>query len=181
LARGLDVLLCDQQPAGHNDIRPLRLLVTEALHALDALVDDLQRPRWEASLEKGLRAAAAEYAAATGAVAQIDIRGSVDNVPDELAATLRLAVTEALRNVNRYSRAGFLLLSLDVRDTFVALDIVDDGVDLAARQAPAWGSAVELGLLRIQRAVQATGGRLTLHHLRPRGLRLRAVVPGGVR
>lgn len=177
LARMLDELLLVGGDPRREELRVLRLLSTDALHALGSVMDELHGQQWDGSVEAGLRAVAAEYAEATGAASHVRIRGSTEQLSDDVVEAFRKVAVEALRNVDRHARASVLLLSLDIDDACVALDIVDDGVDLARRQVAAWGSAVDLGLHRMDRAMHAVGGSLTIHPLRPRGLRLRASVP----
>lgn len=177
LARHVDALLLSDDGLDRAELRSLRLLTTDALHALGAVVEHVDGPRWSSPLEAALRAIGAEYSAATGAATHIRVQGRVDRLSKDVAGAVRRVATEALRNVDRHARASFMLLSLEIDDDGVRLDIVDDGVDIAGRQVTAWGSAVDLGLRRMGRAMGSVGGTLTVHPLRPRGLRLRAVAP----
>ncbi|MDQ3757590.1 MAG: hypothetical protein M3394_07060 [Actinomycetota bacterium] len=177
LARVLDELLLSGCSPRREHFETLRLLGTHVLHTLGSVADEEDRRRWGRSFEAGLRAAAENYGEATGAAPHVQIHGSADRLTLDVADAFRRVVSEALRNVDHHARASVLLVSLHVEDDGAVLDIVDDGVDLERRQVPEWNSSVELGLHRMARAMQAVGGNLSVHPLRPRGLRLCASAP----
>jgi signal transduction histidine kinase len=181
LTRVLDEVLLADREVRREELRMLRLLSTDALHAMGPVVEGLHGRRGDGSVEAALRAIAAEYAEATGAVVHVRVRGSVHGLGDEEGEAFRRVAREALGNVDRHARASVLLLALDVDDATTTLDIVDDGVGLAGRQVTEWGSSVDLGLRRMSRAMTAVGGTFSVHRLRPRGLRLHAVVPRAAR
>jgi signal transduction histidine kinase len=177
LALAVDELLCAPGVPTRDEVRTLRLLSTEALHGLGAVVQEVNAQRWSGPLDDALRSMVADFALATGAASNVRIRGSLAHVTVEVVEAVRRVVGEALANVDRHARAGVLLVTLDVEGGTMDLDIVDDGVGLASRQAAVWGSSVELGLRRMHRAMRSIGGTLTVHPLEPRGLRLHAAAP----
>jgi signal transduction histidine kinase len=177
LGRALDDLLLADGCPGRHQLRTARLVTTHALLVLQALAEEIESRRWRGPLEADLRGMAAEYARATGALTHVRAQGSSAALPDEVSGALRRVVLEALLNVGRHSRAGVVLLWLRVDEASVSLDVVDDGVDLPTRQSGAWRSSVDLGLRNMRRSMEAVGGGLTVHPLRPRGVRFHAAVP----
>lgn len=176
LAAALDDLLLSDGP-DQKIARTVRLLAAKTLRTVGSVIEELDARHWNESVEAGLQAMATEYAALTGAAPHVRVRGSADQLPKTVTEVLRQVAGEALRTIDRHSRASVLLLSLDIDEGSVTLDIVDDGIDLQRRPVAAWASSADVALRRMGAAVHALGGSLVVQSLKPRGLRLRAVVP----
>lgn len=179
LALGLDRLLLEANaPAPPHELHTLRLLATEALLTLrevaEADVDNRHRSR---RLDHALRGMTSEFGTSTGCSVDVRIRGEVGRVPHPVSDVVLDIARETFSNISRNARSTVAVLVLSVDDDRVALEIVDDGVDLPQRQVDAWSSTVELGLRRLRRAVASMHGQLAVQALHPRGVRLRAVLP----
>lgn len=181
LARRLDGLLLDGgADVVAGELKGLRLLTTDALHTLGAVVDAAYAQRVGGRrLDRALRVLAADFGRATGTAIDVRVRGDVADVPAAVADVVLEVVRETF-SVSRHARSTVTVVSLVVDNGRLAIEVVDDGIDLAQRQAEAWRDDVDLGLRRVARAIASADGRLDMATLRPRGLRLRAVVPASL-
>jgi signal transduction histidine kinase len=182
LARRLDGLLLDavkgEAGASPDELRGLRLLTTDALHTLRSVVDADEARRFGAEgIDRALRRIVDDFAASTGSIVDVRVRGDMRRVNPAVAHVVLGVARETFSNISRHARATIVVLSLAADRDRVVLDVVDDGVDLPQRQVVAWGSAVDLGLQRMARAVRSVGGRLVVSAALPRGIRLRVTVP----
>lgn len=179
LSRRLDCMLDDGPPADlRRDLRRLRSLADEVLDRLrvvaERTADDRPRPP---DLATALRRLGVRFARATGACVDVHVAGPLDELGEDVSEVVFAVACEALRNVERHGRATLVSLSVEVDDNLVVVDIKDDGVDLAQREAYDWQAGTRTGVVTVAGLVESLGGRVVLGSCEPRGLRLVAEVP----
>lgn len=179
LALRVDALLFEGRAAPvHEELRRVRLLVTEAHHVLRRVIDEMSRVGLEgAPIDEALRLVASEFGRASDACLELRTTGKLDAVPARISDVVARVAREVLMGVERFGRASVVLLSLAVDDRNIVLEVKDDGVDLPQRHSPEWGSTVELSVSAMARLTRSLGGRFRVYAGHPRGLCLQAVLP----
>lgn len=138
-------------------------------------LDDLGLPR-------ALAALATDWSARYGVAADVQVIGSEERLPDEVATATYRVVQEALTNVLKHARATTVSVVLDRRPRDVRLVIEDDGVgfdpDSPAATVP--GARRRLGLLGMRERLNQIGGTLTVESSPGAGTTLFVAIPLGI-
>jgi signal transduction histidine kinase len=121
--------------------------------------------------ERGL-AAAIQFLAERSPVPVTVHAEANGRLPDQIEATAYFAVSEALANVAKYSRATSATVSAERENGSLVVHVVDDGVGGAD---PSRGS----GIRGLSDRVAAVGGRLEVDSPAGRGTRLTIRLPAG--
>lgn len=152
--------LLERQPA--DDGGATRVVVREARHLLNQTVAAIRelsgvlRPAvlddfgLVPSLDAHLKAFEHRHEIATSLVCD----GIPDRLPPDVETALYRIAQEALSNVARHARAQRVRVRLATSEDALHLDIEDDGIGLAPRDAGRGGT----GLLGIEERVRALGG-----------------------
>lgn len=111
-------------------------------------------------LPKALAALAADWSARYGVAVDVQVIGSEERLPDELATAIYRVVQEALTNVLKHARARMVSVVLDRRPNDVRLVIEDDGAGFDPDMAPAPGERRRIGLLGMRERLSLIGGTL---------------------
>ncbi len=158
--------------------------VLDRLVELDALAEraavELRgqaRSLHDAPADKALAVALAqdcrELAQRTTILADLVVLADVPAVSPSRAEALRLAVREALLNVEKHSLATSVVVSLFPADDGVGVAVADDGVAESRSPVPDRG----LGLYTTAERLERVGGRLSFEVNQDGGRTLRAWVP----
>lgn len=120
-------------------------------------LDDLGLPR-------ALAALAVDWSARYGIAADVQVIGSDERLPDDVATVIYRVVQEALTNVLKHARARTVSVVLDRRPRGIRLVIEDDGVgfDPDAPAATRPGLRRRLGLLGMRERLNQIGGTLAV-------------------
>lgn len=172
LGRSLTVMAIKAELAGR--------LVEDAPERAKREIDDLERLSREALADvrravQGYReiSLAGELLRAAEALrsgdVDADVPEAVTAVPQEREALFAWAVREGVTNVLRHSGARRCTIVIDA----VSVSVVDDGSGVAR------DAAVGSGLAGLRERAAAVGGVVTLERMKPRGSRLRVLVPPG--
>lgn len=152
--------------------RTARAELNETSRSLPALTYD------RGGLEATLSEVVGELGGHLDAAAAFEVRGEPRALSVEVEQSLIRMVHETLSRVERNSRAGAIAVRLEFHPDGVELVIRDDGTDLATREQGQGGLGAHFGLRLVQRRLEALGGTLRIERPSPRGLELRASVPG---
>ena len=135
-------------------------------------LDDLGLPR-------ALAALAADWSARYGVIADVQVIGSEERLPDEVATATYRVVQEALTNVLKHARARTVSVVLDRRPRDLRVVIEDDGAgfdpELPASTVP--GARRRLGLLGMRERLGLIGGTLRVESSPGAGTTLFVVIP----
>ena len=135
-------------------------------------LDDLGLPR-------ALAALAMDWSSRYEVDADVQVIGSEDRLPDEVATAVYRVVQEALTNVLKHARARTVSVVLDRRPRGVRLVIEDDGTgfdpDVPASTVP--GARQRLGLLGMRERLNQIGGTLTVESSPGAGTTLFVAIP----
>ncbi|RYB05295.1 histidine kinase [Lichenibacterium ramalinae] len=135
-------------------------------------LDDLGLPR-------ALAALAADWSSRYDVDADVQVIGSEDRLPEEVATAIYRVVQEALTNVLKHARARTVSVVLDRRPRGVRLVIEDDGAgfdpDVPASTVP--GARRRLGLLGMRERLNQIGGTLTVETSPGAGTTLFVTIP----
>jgi signal transduction histidine kinase len=143
---------------------------TEALAEVRRSVAALREPRAVPPLGEALKSLAAE-ASAAGMPTELELIGTVRELPSDVEDALFRAAQEGLTNVRKHASARQARLVLDYRDgDAVRLEVVDDGPGTGAR-------GEGFGLLGLSERAARVGGSVDLDSVPGRGTTLRLVVP----
>lgn len=163
-----DPALAQAAPASIEAVATCGQLADELLADIRSVVSEL-RAHDGLDLRAALEALARPVAG-TRITVQVDAGLRVDDLA-QAEALLRCA-QEAITNALRHGRAGAIHVHCGRAGDAIALQVDNDG---AAPAALAPGN----GLTGMRERVEAAGGALTLTPTPPRGLRVRATLPGG--
>jgi signal transduction histidine kinase len=181
LARRLEGLLDDEPPdRARQELRRLRALTDEVLEMLGCVTTaEHHRAGRRPSLGVGvaLRRLGADFARATGTAVDVRVPKAVEDLDDDVVEVIFGVAREAFLNIERHGRATIVVVTLALRDSSVVLDVKDDGLDLAQREAYDWHNGTKRGLLTVAELVSSVGGRAALTATPPRGIRLVVEIP----
>lgn len=137
-----------------------------------AALDDLGLPR-------ALAALAEDWSARYGVTADIQVVGSEERLPDEVATVIYRVVQEALTNVLKHARATTVSVVLDRRPRDLRLVIEDDGAgfDPDAPATTVSNGRRRLGLLGMRERLGLIGGTLRVESSAGCGTTLFVTIP----
>jgi two-component system sensor histidine kinase UhpB len=142
-----------------------------------SLALELRPPLLEtAGVDATLRWLAGKQQQATGAV--VEVRGHLDEVPEELATALFRVAQEALTNVARHAQAKHVWIDLSQEENAVEMAIRDDGIGFDVASTVARAAADDrLGHLGMRERVDLLGGTLAVDSAPGRGTSIRISIP----
>lgn len=158
----------------------LRKLTAAALEEVRRVALDL-RPKILDDL--GLVAALGwrvdEFNAANAAQATLAVEGIAHRLPHTLELVFYRVAQEALNNTARHANAGYVGVSLTLRDGILSLEVADDGpgFDPAARLVGDENRHSGLGLLGIYERMGMIGGQVEIDSAPGQGTRVRVSAP----
>jgi signal transduction histidine kinase len=124
------------------------------------VVDQLRPPALDTGLAAALRAECQRFTSPALCV-RADVDGDLDGLPAAVEVAAFRIVGEALTNVNRHAHAGSCLVRVR-RDRSLVIEIVDDGVGIAAPHGHGAGTAVPrrhgVGLASMRERATELGG-----------------------
>jgi signal transduction histidine kinase len=150
-------------------------LVEETIHVVrristglrPGILDDL-------GLAATVEWAAEEFQARTGIVCQVGAAGTNPAIDPERATALYRIFQEALTNIARHAGATQVTIGLVQNDSYLSLEVRDNGRGIAAEQLSASGS---LGILGMRERAMLLGGEFTIAGDPLRGTTLRVRIP----
>ncbi|HZX56891.1 MAG TPA: PAS domain-containing sensor histidine kinase [Ilumatobacteraceae bacterium] len=149
--------------------------IDEAIREIRGVIFTLHRPeKIDSGLEAALRASITDAARLLGHRPTLRLSGIVGNVSSELGYELLAVLREALVNVAKHADATKTEVSLDVGNDVITLEVIDDGVGMAAAQAVPTGG---LGLRNIRERASRLGGEVVFVEAEPSGTQVRWTVP----
>lgn len=118
----------------------------------------------------------------TGIDAEVLVRGIPQSLTTDMVETIHHAAAEALANIERHSRAGAVVLSLQFTRQSITLSVQDDGVGMGnpALERIA-SSATHFGLRGVGERVRRLGGTFVARPSREGGFLVRTRLPLTVR
>ena len=174
--------LAEKLAAGDRRLRRDATKLRERLGKTAEEVERISRNRRPRVLEKlglvaALRDTSTEFARRTGVSVKLACAQLAARLPADTELTLYRILQEALRNVEKHSRARHVTVRLRLR-TFVQLAINDDGIGFdperhAARRKGKGG----LGLLSMRERATYVGGALTIKSVRGAGTEIVVTIP----
>lgn len=105
----------------------------------------------------------------------VSFDGPVESVPDFVTDHLLFTIREALTNVGRHAQASGAEVHLQVDESTLSLEVVDDGRGIAT--APGGSATGGLGLANLRRRAEKLGGELSVEAHNSRGTSLVWRVP----
>ena len=100
----------------------------------------------------------------------LDLCAELDQLPPETATHVFRIVQEALNNVAKHARASKVEISLQLKDDFVEISVIDNGIGM---QNNLGKNGRQLGLLGMRERAYATGGSSELQAADGGGVALR--------
>jgi signal transduction histidine kinase len=144
---------------------------TEALADVRRSVAALREPRAGYPLPDALRRLASESSSA-GVATDVEVLGSLRELPPELEESLYRVAQEGLTNVRKHSGAGSARVLLDYASSgSVRLEVRDDGRGTEASNGNGFG------LIGLRERVESLGGTLSVDSAAGAGLTLRVELP----
>ncbi|MCC9709758.1 sensor histidine kinase [Streptomyces sp. MNU76] len=128
-------------------------------------------------LPEALKKTVAEWGERTGARAEFIVTGGVEQLHDEVAATLLRITQEALSNAARHARADRVGVTLSFLGDEVILDIRDDGRGFDPLAVPERTGTGGFGLDGMRVRAERIAGTLTVESEPGQGTALSARVP----
>lgn len=120
-------------------------------------------------LERGLTAAATDFAERMPVPTQLDANGQIGRLPPAVESAAYFVVVESLTNVVKHSEASRVHVRIDRRDGNLAVEVRDDGVGVVREHGA--------GLSGLDDRLDALGGRLAIDFQPGVGTHVRAEVP----
>jgi signal transduction histidine kinase len=127
-----------QAPDEADGVQTVIDAVREAAQRLRNLLFELETPALEASLVEALEDAATHVFDNAGTDWTVRQRGTSVLAPAVRVSAYRIA-REAMVNVRKHARASTLTVTVDARPDGVRVDVVDDGIGVAATLQPRSG------------------------------------------
>ncbi|WP_433291558.1 sensor histidine kinase [Actinoplanes sp. CA-030573] len=148
--------------------------ITAAVADVRRLVHDLRPPALD---DVGLLGAVRQQAArlrAPGLAVTVDGGAGLDGLPAAVEVAAYRIASEALTNVARHASAATCRVRLSVTDGALLVEVVDDGVGIAA------GTPAGVGLVSLRERAAELGGDCRIECPDGRGTAVRARLPMGV-
>jgi PAS domain S-box-containing protein len=124
-------------------------------------------------LESAIRWQSLEFTKQTGVACEVRARLDHANLESSLSTAVFRIFQEALTNVTRHANASRVTVDLGLEDSFLVLEVADDGVGL-----PLVGSrGRSLGLLGMSERARRLGGDCVVSQRAPNGTRVSLRVP----
>lgn len=127
----------------------------------------------ELGLVPALKWQAREFNSHSGVPVDLQVDGSLDNLPENLRTCVYRVIQEALTNCARHAQAKNVRVTLHGRADSILLTVEDDGVGFAADGMLRKG----LGLVGIEERIGELGGRVEVFSQRGKGTLVRCEVP----
>ncbi len=158
-------------------------LLDDGIHSIRSVTRDL-RPSLldDLGLVPALAALVREFEHQSGIEARIDIAQPVSALSEEAELGLFRALQEGLANVARHAGAGHVRVTLEDRDGFVSLRVIDDGrgpgPSLEAEDPGRWGGPVRrMGLVGMRERIARIGGQVVFRGAARKGVELTVTLP----
>ena len=119
---------------------------------------------------------AQEFAARTGLALDLEMECSAPSPAGGVASAVFRMLQEALTNVARHAQASRVRVTLCIDDTWLALDVTDDGRGITTDELR---GAHSLGLLGLRERAIAWGGHVTIAPVAPSGTTVSLRIPLG--
>ena len=164
---------------GRNAVTESRELIDSCIKEVRTLSHLLHPPMLdEVGLLPAIRWFVNGFSQRSGIEVKLDLPATLRRFPIELEIAVFRAVQESLTNVHRHSGSSTAVVSLDVEDEHVHLQIVDHGRGippqaLAARQE---NSAIGVGILGMRERMRQLGGQLEIASA-PEGTTVHVILP----
>ena len=132
----------------------------------------------ELGLVAVLRDTSTEFTDRTGVPLKLACGELIARLPADIELTLYRILQKALKNVERYARAGHVTVRLEQADGNVRLTVVDDGIGFDAEQHAARRKKTGvLGLLGMRERAASVGGTLTVKSGHRAGTEIQVSIP----
>jgi signal transduction histidine kinase len=126
----------------------------------------------DSGLVPALRWQAREFSKHVGIPVDLQIDGSLDQLPDDVRTCIYRIVQEALTNCARHAKARNIRVVLHGKDDGVSVAVQDDGVGFHPMS-----EAVGLGIIGIEERARELGGNLRITSEKQRGTLLIVEIP----
>jgi signal transduction histidine kinase len=115
--------------------------------------------------------------------ADLQVRGTIDDLPRSLLSTAYVVIREALTNAAKHAGAASVKVRVDRAADALLVEVRDAGRGFSPRAARAARAGGHLGLSMMERRVAEAGGTLEVRSVPGRGTRVvaRLPLPGGGR
>jgi signal transduction histidine kinase len=127
----------------------------------------------ELGLVPALKWQAREFTQRSGVPVDLQVDGSLDDLPENLRTCVYRVVQEALTNCARHAEAKNVRVTLHGRSDSISLTVQDDGLGFAAEGVLRQG----LGLVGIEERVGELGGRVDFFSQPGKGTLVRCDIP----
>jgi signal transduction histidine kinase len=168
----------DANANGHRDgdSRRLTVAIDEMIAAVRRIASEL-RPQIldDLGLLATLEWQTQEFQTRTGIPCSFRRKGEANGINVEQTTALFRIFQEMLTNIARHAEATRVQITLDIRQSFVLLDVRDNGRGMS--QTPVDPPRPQLGLLGMRERANALGGRVTISAVSPHGTRVRVRLP----
>lgn len=144
----------------------MRTVRDMAMGLRPSMLDDL-------GLGPALEWQAREFARRSGITVDVEIDGTLEELPESHRTCVYRVVQEALTNCARHAQPGRIRITLHGRAESVSLTVQDDGVGFTPGPASRRG----LGLIGIEERVRELGGEVAVVSQPGRGTLLRVEIP----
>jgi two-component system, NarL family, sensor histidine kinase DegS len=164
LSRGLDAATGNSDPDRQQDLAGLRRLARSTLRELRRFSRDL-RPMLldDLGLIPAVEWLVADLQARTGIVVSLTVTGEARSLPPEMEVALYRITQEALRNVERHSRAARAGVEIHFASRGMSISIDDDGEGFEVPTSfGELASQGKLGVMGMQERTQLLGGSFSL-------------------
>lgn len=186
LAQGLTGIIAQLQVVANTpDAATARLHVDRAMELARASLGEARRSVHnlapvalaDAGLPEALKKTVTQWAERTGVRADFTVTGTLENLHEEVSATLLRIAQEALSNAARHASATRIGVTLSFMGNEVSLDIRDDGTGFDPAAVPARTRAGGFGLDGMRARAERIAGSLTVESEQGHGTAVSARVP----
>jgi signal transduction histidine kinase len=171
-------LFADAKGHGHRDgdSRRLTVAIDEMIAAVRRIASEL-RPQIldDLGLLATLEWQTQEFQTRTGIPCSFRRKGEANGINVEQTTALFRIFQEMLTNIARHAEATRVHITLDIGQSFVCLDVRDNGRGMSC--TPVDPPRLHLGLVGMRERANALGGRVTISAVSPHGTRVRVRLP----
>jgi len=114
----------------------------------------------------------------SGVEVKLDLPATLRRLPTELEISIFRSVQESLTNVHRHSGSSTAVVSLNVQDSEIHLDVTDSGCGISSQKLTSLceNATIGIGILGMQERMRQLGGQLEMLSANP-GTTVHVILP----
>ena len=172
-------LLSDELPEQYvGSVNGITTIINDLIRRTRATIQDLySMPLCPGGFKTALGQLAKDMKIKHGIACSADLDFIPEHLSDQVQEALYRAVRELLFNVAKHARASRVKINVSRRNSWIVIDVKDNGRGFSSRKAPLFDGSGGFGLLSVRADLSAIGAELHILSRIGKGTRATITVP----